>query len=195
MVDNSLYDSIIAELREIYEDPARRYHNINHIESMLDNLDLSVHLQLVKHPVRVRNAIWFHDAVYDATRTDNEIQSSALWMRKMTPLLVDEPLQWGKRAILATIEHLPNDDPDIQLLLDLDLASLGASWEVFQANTQAIRREYSHVSDEDFRKGRLDFLEGMLARRQIYGTKYWHEKLEQKAIENLEKAIKCLVEQ
>jgi predicted metal-dependent HD superfamily phosphohydrolase len=139
-------------------------------------------------------AIWFHDAVYDPKRQDNELKSSQLWALKMAPFLPNEAIKWGKMAILATIAHYPNSDPDIQLFLDLDLASLGESWETFQTNTEHIRQEYSHVSDDDFRKGRADFLTEFLKRPRLYGTEYWHNRLEEQARDNIKKAIKCLTE-
>lgn len=145
-------------------------------------------------PHRIILAIWFHDSVYDPKRTDNELKSAEFWIRKMTSYLLEDLLQWGKMAILATIDHYPNSDSDIQLLLDLDLASLGASWTIFQENAEKIRQEYSHVSDDVFRKGRKAFLEARLQRPRLYGTEYWYNLLEEQARDNMRKAIKCLTE-
>lgn len=183
---------ILDELRAIYEHPSRTYHNLDHIHNMLQKLIESE--QFAEHPHRIILAIWFHDIVYNAKRTDNELKSAEFWMRKMTPYLLDEPLQWGKRAILATIKHLPNSDFDIQLLLDLDLASLGAPWDTFCENTHQIRQEYIHVPDDIFREGRKSFFKKMLKRPRLYGTEYWHNLLEEQAKENMKKAIKCLPE-
>lgn len=185
-------EPILDELRVIYEQESRTYHNIDHIRNMLIKLDESAHFAMQRD--RILLAIWFHDAVYDATCTDNEVKSAKLWIRKMTPYLLEEPLQWGKRAILATINHYPNPDSDIQLLLDLDLAGLGASWEIFQRNSEQIRQEYIHVPDDIFREGRKNFFAKMLNRPKLYGTTYWHNMLEKRARENMEKAIKCLME-
>lgn len=186
------FHAILDELHITYEHPARKYHNIDHIRNMLTKLDESAQFAMQRD--RILLAIWFHDAVYDAERTDNEVKSAKLWIRKMTPFLLEEPLQWGKMAILATIDHYPNPNSDIQLLLDLDLASLGETWEKFQENTEHIRQEYSHVSDDRFREGRKDFFAQLLKRPRLYGTEYWHNLLEERARENMEKAIKCLTE-
>lgn len=182
----------LDELKIAYEHPSREYHNLGHIHNMLEKFAESK--RFAKNPDRIILAIWFHDIIYDPTRTDNEVKSAEFWIRKMTPHLPEEPLAWGKMAILATIDHFPNPDPDIQLLLDLDLASLGTSWEIFQNNSEQIRQEYIHVSDDDFRKGRKAFLEKMLERPRLFGTEYWHNLLEERARTNLRKAIQCLVE-
>ncbi len=183
---------ILDELQVIYEHPSRAYHNIEHIRNMLEKLAVPGHL--ANNPDRIRLVIWFHDIVYDPTRTDNEVKSAEFWIRKMTPYLLEDPLQWGKMAILATIDHYPNPDPDIQLLLDLDLAELGASWEVFQKNSEHIRQEFIHVPDDLFREGRKAFLNKMLERPRLYGTEHWHNLLEERARANMKRAIKCLAE-
>ncbi len=178
---------VLDELRIVYEHPSRAYHNLDHIHNMLKKLTESE--KLAEHPHRIILAIWFHNAIYNPARTDNEVKSAEFWIRKMTPYLLEEPLKWGKMAILATINHFPNPDPDIQLLLDLDLASLGASWEVFQENSEQIRQEYIHVSNDDFRKGRKVFLEKMLKRPRLFGTEHWHNLLEKQARNNMEKTL------
>lgn len=185
-------EPILDELRVIYEHPSRTYHNIEHIMNMLEKLTASE--RFAENPHRIILAIWFHDSVYDPQRTDNELKSAEFWIRKMTPYLLEGLLQWGKLAILATIDHYPNPDSDIQLLLDLDLTNLGASWKVFQKNSDKIRQEYIHVPDALFREGRKAFLTGMLKRPRLYGTEYWHNLLEERARGNMEKAIKCLTE-
>lgn len=185
-------EPILNELRTIYEHPSRAYHNLEHIYGMLEKLTESE--RFAKNPHRISLAIWFHDIIYDPKRNDNELKSAEFWIRKMTPYLLEDLLQWGKRAILSTIDHYPNPDPDIQLLLDLDLASLGASWEIFQENSEQIRQEYIHIPDNFFREGRKVFLTRMLNRPRLYGTKYWHNLLEEQARQNIKKAIECLTE-
>ena len=186
-VTSTAVANILNELRKIYGYSDRAYHNQDHIDSMLAKLEESRHI--AEHPDRLTLVIWFHDAVYDPKRNDNELKSAELWSLKMRSYLDEEPVQWGSRAILATIDHWPNFDSDIQLLLDLDLAALGALWEVFQKDSQNIRQEYKHIPDDLFLAGRKEFLKKLLERKRIYGTDYWHERLENKARENIERTL------
>lgn len=180
-------ESVIQELKTVYANPSRFYHNLDHIYGMLDRLDKCCPLAI--HPHRIKLAIWFHDAVYDPKASDNEIKSAELWDRKM-PLFLDEAiLEWGRRAILASIDHLPNKDHDIQLFLDLDLAPLGDPWETFQAAGEALRKEASHLDTNTFNKRRKKFLEHVLERPRIFGTNFWHSHLEEQAQENIRRAI------
>ncbi len=65
------------ELVRAYAAPERHYHNLAHIEAMLE-----LHAQRTRThcPIRqaVEAAIWFHDAVYDTRRHDNEERSAQL---------------------------------------------------------------------------------------------------------------------
>lgn len=186
-VTSTAVAEILDELRIVYNHPARFYHDIEHINDMHEKLNESKHLAV--YPDRIILVIWFHDAVYDPTRQDNELKSAELWSHKMQGHINEDAIIWGKRAILATIDHLPNTDKDIQLLLDLDLAPLGASWEQFQFNTKQIRQEYIHVPDYLFQEGRRHFFRKFLARKRIYGTDYWHDRLGAKARENMEREL------
>lgn len=67
-----------AEWRELsaaYGDPARTYHNWNHIADCLLRFD--EYACLAVDPVAVEFAFWFHDIVYDTHASDNE-ESSAM---------------------------------------------------------------------------------------------------------------------
>src|SRR5215217_7993118 len=70
-----------AEAREVFEQlyatytaPDRHYHCIGHIHDCLAALD-EVKPQ-AKDVNALAAAIWFHDIVYDGTRTDNEQRSA-----------------------------------------------------------------------------------------------------------------------
>jgi len=90
---------------------------------------------------------------------------------------------------MATIDHLPNSDSDIQLLLDLDLIPLGAPYEAFKATTAAVRQEYSHISDKAFKDNRRAFFSKLIKRPRLYGTDFWYERMENQARDNIKREI------
>src|SRR5262249_39345515 len=66
--------NIYEELARLYSSPNRAYHNLSHIDSLLD---LSGPFETrVQHYDAVRFAIWFHDAIYETARKDNEQRSA-----------------------------------------------------------------------------------------------------------------------
>ena len=87
--------------------------------------------------------------------------------------------------ILATREHLPQPTPDANLLLDFDLAILGATWEEYQKYSQQIREEYCMYPDAAYRQGRRQVLQHFLSREYIYHTPLMRRKLEFQARQNV----------
>ena len=69
------YD-VLDELIRAYSSPDRYYHNLTHIQDCLSIFDRTS--SLAAHPEEVELGIWFHDAVYDSRRNDNE-KKSADW--------------------------------------------------------------------------------------------------------------------
>lgn len=57
---------------------------------------------------------------------------------------------------------------------------------------QAIRKEYSHLSDRDYQLGRKKFLIQFLAKTRIYYTDYFYQWLELTARNNLQTEINRL---
>jgi predicted metal-dependent HD superfamily phosphohydrolase len=132
-------------------------------------------------------AAWFHDAVYDTRRADNEERSAAFARKALSAVgapgpVVDEVV----RLVLLTRMHQAGpDDPEGQVLLDADLAVLAAEEDVYDRYAAAIRREYAGVADEDYRDGRRRVLEGLLRRPRIYATEMMFTCSEAAARRNL----------
>src|SRR6478609_6115457 len=95
--------------------------------------------------------IWFHDAIYDPTASDNEEKSADLAARclaggQLDPLFSDRVQQ----LILVTKTHDPEPGTDLALMVDIDLAILGSSWGRFAEYERAIRQEYTWVPEMVF---------------------------------------------
>ena len=181
---------VFDKLRAAYTAPDRYYHGIDHIDECLRELD--AHRDQATNPLAVEVAIWFHDVVYDGRRTDNEERSADLADAELSRMGVGEPLRAEvRRLILLTRHNQPPaaDDADGRLMVDIDLASLARPPAVFDDNTRLIRREYPHVADADFRRGRRDMLGRFLARERIYYTAAMFARYEQPARENLRRAL------
>jgi predicted metal-dependent HD superfamily phosphohydrolase len=127
-----------------------------------------------------------HDSVYDSRASDNEERSGILWMRDAAALgFSTEEAEQGNEYILAT--H-PSATP-ISVLNDMDLAELGAPPEVFDQNTENIRKEYRWVEPEVWRSGRQAILTQFLHRDKLYITPEFADKFTLPAIENLKRAV------
>jgi predicted metal-dependent HD superfamily phosphohydrolase len=179
-------------LRAAYSEPARHYHNLGHIHGLLAHA-AEYRAQLQDYAA-VRFAIWFHDAVYDTKRSDNEERSAMLAVQALRRLNIATPVMQAVEAlILATKVHQLGDlNRDAAWFLDFDLAILGSAPEMYQAYRQAIRQEYHWVPGLLFRRKRRQVLENFLQRERLFFTAEMRERLETQARRNLQEELTLL---
>ncbi|MFO1298633.1 MAG: N-methyl-D-aspartate receptor NMDAR2C subunit [Rubrivivax sp.] len=176
-----------AALVRRYAEPHRAYHTLQHLDECLAAFEPVRHL--AEHAAEVEMALWFHDAVYDLQRHDNE-EASAEWARSALLAAGASP-QAGARVaalVLATKHQAPPRGADETMLIDIDLGILGASEPRFAEYERQIRAEYASVPEAQFRERRRRILRAFLERPRIYGTAHFHELLEARARRNLERA-------
>jgi predicted metal-dependent HD superfamily phosphohydrolase len=186
-VPNGLYNQLVAA----YSEPHRHYHTLQHLRACLAHLDAAA--SLAQHPAEVGLALWFHDAVYDPRCADNEERSAEwAWRSILAAGCGEDVAQRVQALVLATQGHGASDDPDARLLLDIDLAILGAAPARFDEYEDQIRAEYVHLGEPQFRAGRLQVLTSFLARPRIYLTSAFHDALEHRARENIGRSLEAL---
>ena len=105
--------------------------------------------------------------------------------------------RWSKRSsacalITATRHSEVPATPDEQLLVDIDLAILGAAPARFEEYERQIRAEYGFVPETVFRDKRGEILRGFLGRPAIFSTPACTVRFEAVARANLAKAIAAL---
>ena len=161
------------------------YHDLRHLEEVLDRLDVLASAGAGFDPTVVALAAWFHDAVYDGADDDEE--RSALWAEDaLPPAYADEVA----RLVRMTVEHRPAaDDPAGAALSDADLGILAAPRERYDAYVAGVRADFAHVDDEDFRAGRAAVLRDLVGRAQLFSTPQARELWEDAARANLEREL------
>ena len=185
VVNGGLMNQLVAA----YSERHRHYHTLQHLRECLAQFEAAA--TLARRPAEVELALWFHDAVYDPPRKDNE-ERSADWARAsvLAAGCSAEAAQRIAALVLATKTHVaPAGDDDAALLLDVDLSILGAAPARFAEYERQIRAEYAHVPEAEFRAGRARVLQGFLARDRIYSTDAFHDALEARARANLEHSL------
>jgi predicted metal-dependent HD superfamily phosphohydrolase len=163
------------ELLGRWGEPHRRYHTVGHLVAVLSIVDG------LEGSAETRLAAWFHDAVYDPERPDNEERSAELAGAVLGRLGVsaDEVI----RLVLLTRSHDPEPgDRNGAVLCDADLGILAAPAPEYAAYATAIRAEYRHVPDGAFRTGRAAVLAHLLGLPRLYRL---HEHWEAPARANL----------
>lgn len=183
--DEGFVSDIIVRLFANYSEERRSYHNLSHVAQLLSGVENF--REAFSDDQSVRLAVWFHDAVYDPTKSDNEARSAEMAVESLG-LLAAPPttIEKVEKMILATARHESSRlDPDGKLFLDLDLSILGAEAEIYRRYKEAIRREYSFVPIELYKTERARILRNFLTRENIYFTTIMREKFAKQARSNV----------
>jgi len=175
-------------LVERHRESHRHYHVLGHVLDCLGQAAACRPIQ--RRPAAVDLALWFHDAVYDTRRSDNEERSAELAAEQLSGIVPEDLLAEVGQLVLAT-RHRPEPPPsgDAAVVADVDLTILGEPPDRFDAYQAAIRREYSWVPSFVYRRRRARLLEGFLARERIYATDRFYERYEAAARRNLARAL------
>ena len=161
------------------------YHDLRHLEEVLDRLDVLASAGAGFEPTVVALAAWFHDAVYDGADDDEE--RSALWAERALPPAYAAEVA---RLVRMTVEHRPAaDDLAGAALSDADLGILASPRERYDAYVAGVRADFAHVDDEAFRAGRAAVLRDLVARARLFSTPQARELWEDAARANLEREL------
>jgi predicted metal-dependent HD superfamily phosphohydrolase len=171
-VDTTLADRTFEEIREHYTEPGRFYHTLDHVQNVLQTVEsLGSYARYLN---AVKLATWLHDVLYDSRASDNEERSADYAERLCEKLSISEGLRVAA-LIRRTKTHDAGDDPDAHVLIDADLAILGANEQDYRTYAEKIRQEYAWVCEPDYREGRRQVLQNFLSRPRIFHFLYWLE--------------------
>lgn len=191
--DADLRAATLRQLTSAYEALGRYYHTLTHIEALLRAVEEAPVPLRDKEAVQL--AIWFHDAVYNPMRSDNEERSAVLAQQFLAKTTFGSAR--GEQVVFLiqqTKDHTqaPSDDPDLQFFLDADLQILGASVAEYEQYAHQIRQEYRLVPGPLYRRGRRAVLQKMLAAPELYRTSFFRNKLGIRARHNLQMELDSL---
>ena len=169
-------------------EPWRKYHTLQHLRECLVAFETA--LPVAARPAEVEAGLWFHDAVYDVHRTDNEERSARLAERVLTAAAIaSEVVSRVSKLVLVTRHTALPTEPDEQLLVDIDLAILGSEPPRFAEYERQIREEYSFVPDAVFHEKRKAILRSFIERPTIFSTDHFRRLLEQRARLNISSTL------
>ncbi|MEC7120654.1 MAG: hypothetical protein VXW65_12240 [Pseudomonadota bacterium] len=181
--------STLRSVLRRHKEPQRHYHDSQHLDQILTLAQQQVWV----HPKDSMLTLFYHDAIYDPERQDNERQSAHLAEAQLSCWLSTSRLARIKAWILATQEHAcPSDDPDLAQILDIDRAILAAPAEEYDQYSHKIREEFAHIEADKFVYHRTAFLNRMLCRDRIFCTSILGADAESRARLNIQREIQVL---
>jgi predicted metal-dependent HD superfamily phosphohydrolase len=182
---------VLERLLSAYTGPDRHYHNLAHIHHCLSEHE-SVR-SLCPDPNTVEAAIWFHDVVYDPPSPVNEEKSADVADQTLAKMGMAPPQIALVHELILDTKHLTRPRTLAgQFMVDIDISSMGQSYERFDSDGRNIRIEYHHVDDDTFNRNRAVLFERLLSRPTIYYTDPFRERYEAKARQNISKSLERL---
>jgi len=175
----------------------RHYHNLDHLvhglceirvwaaNTQADPADADI----------VKQAFWFHDAEYGhgAQTPSNEEASAQLWFSSGLAQNMDDAAQLIRSTDHfqeASISHRLKD-----IMLGVDLAILGQDDEVYGNYADAIRREYLHLPDAEYRQQRGGALAHLCRKAQagqLFADAWFADQYNERAIANMQREMAVL---
>lgn len=169
------------QLVAAWTEPHRSYHTLQHLSAVRG---------MAPHPAEIEFALWFHDAIYDATRSDNEARSADWASATLAKACAStDSIRLVHDLIMVTRHAALLQTLDEHILVDVDLSILGADEQRYTQFEQQVRQEYAFVPGFLFRMKRKSILRAFLEREHIYSTQYFRERLEEPARRNLVLAV------
>jgi predicted metal-dependent HD superfamily phosphohydrolase len=171
-----------------YSESHRYYHSQRHILFCLEQFDRVT--DRLTDSVAVAFATWFHDLILDPSADDNEEQSKRLFQELAKNYLPVEIIEKTSSLIMSTCHIDTPANLDESYIQDIDLSSMGEGWDSFVRDVDDLRKEYSHLSNEQFVDVTNNFYQKMLGREKIYTSDYFYEHCEQKARDNIKRYMR-----
>jgi predicted metal-dependent HD superfamily phosphohydrolase len=181
-----LTEELREDLLARWSETHRKHHTVAHLHEMLDAIGLLAESGLEFDREAVELAAWFHDAIYEIGRDDNEDRSAEL----ARELLASSPMRDEvARLVLVTKTHkVTEDDVNGAVLSDADLSVLGSEALRYRAYAAAVRAEYASMPDEVFKPARAQMLKALLD-GPLFHTAAGRERWEQLARRNIAEEI------
>lgn len=188
--------AVTVELDNRYAEPHRCYHTAEHVAAVLrDAKALADAVGLHERDrALVDLAACAHDVIHTGVPGEDE-RASAGWARRALDAAGIRPADAARveELVLFTADHrVPDNDTAAGVLVDADLAILGGTAVEHDAYVAAVRAEYGHVPDPQWRVGRTRVLEQLLAVAPLYRTQAARERWEQQAQLNIRRELAAL---
>lgn len=157
-----------AELLRRWNEAHRHYHSASHLLAVLESLDV---LTDNSPPQAVVLAAWFHDAIYNGVPGTDEAESAELARKHLDSRVSPAVVREVERLVRLTSTHSPAaDDHAGALLCDADLAILGSAPAPYGQYVTGVRKDYAHLPEDQFRRGRTAVLRRLLASEPLFHT-------------------------
>jgi len=183
ILEKYLSPVVIFKLEEAWNEPRRKYHNIDHLQQILEDLEKKRRFVLPIHREALILAAFFHDAVYIPGHQDNEDKSLEAFIRSFKGTDWHMTKKIGEMIECTKYRKRPAH-PLLRIFWDADNAMFFiGNLKGLIVNEHKIRQEFNFVSDAEYKKKRLIFLKSCLGTMGLKADRGIRELM--KYVENL----------
>lgn len=152
----------IEAILERWREPHRKYHGISHLEDLLSQIERRRSEFSEEEFEMLSIAALFHDAIYDPTSSMNEEESAQLLLgfsdgRKEVMDIC--------QMIMETKSHMGSSQIS-EKFCQMDMDIVNRNLDDLLAWEEGIRYEYSIFPKEEYKSGRIKFLEYIASNHQ-----------------------------
>lgn len=153
-------DRGIEELGYHWREKHRFYHDLHHLISIIQKIEKNVYFNELniyeKHALLL--AAFFHDAIYNPKKKDNEDQSIQFFLRSFK--VNDPKMRDTVCKLIETTKYRKRPINKLERIFwDADNADFKKGYDTIFKNEENIRKEYSYLSPEKYKEAREKFLE------------------------------------
>lgn len=186
--DSALTHMLWQEIVTAYSNKKRHYHNLSHLQNLLEELEPQKHL--IHNWNLMLFSVYYHDIVYNTLKTDNEERSAVLAVKRVKQLGLNQAeITQCEEQIIATKSHTISTNSDTNLFTDADLAILGKDATTYMNYSHQIRQEYKVYPDFMYNPRRKKVLHHFLQMESIYKTPQFRQQYEEQARRNLQQEL------
>lgn len=186
---------LFNQVKNYYNESHRFYHNWDHIIYGFLIFD-----KIKEFEVDIVSELaWiFHDVIYlpfnfnsnNHLHTNEKLSAKFInfFLQSNSPEFYEEynsEIKEAQKIIISTENHIPFDERS-SIILDVDMSYLGYSYKEFKKIRELVRKEYKFISNKDFNKGTIKFIDNLLKQKKIYFSNYGLKNWENQARMNLE---------
>jgi predicted metal-dependent HD superfamily phosphohydrolase len=182
------FSNIADRIFRRYSESSRHYHNLEHIQNCLWELDQLSGEKI--DTISIELAIWYHDLIYSPLSRSNELDSAQQLIGDLGAFPTQVSLENVYQMILCSpaTSKFRNLSESEKFFLDIDYSILGQREVEYMVYKQNVRIEYRLIPSLIFHLRRKAFLTSLL-KKDIYHTKWFKERYEENAMKNIENEL------
>lgn len=150
-------------LPNLWADKRRFYHSTNHLIQILQDIEKDNSFKFLNayEKEALLLAAFFHDAIYDPKKKDNEDDSIRFF--KSFYISKDAKMQHVVCNLIETTKHRKRPLGKLERIFwDADNAKFKEGYDALLEYEKLIQKEYSFLSKKEYKEKRIKFLESNL---------------------------------